>query len=106
MPAAAALVIGAGPPRLVGAASSGTTLADACGNQNQRNWLCTTTYRITGSKDAAEAADALSKPLRIVIVILLAYLAVRILNRGPSRVPTRCCGARSGPRRSARCCAT
>jgi small conductance mechanosensitive channel len=89
MPAAAALVIGAGLPRLVGAASSGTTLADACGNQNQRNWLCTTTYRITGSKDAAEAADALSKPLRIVIVILLAYLAVRILKRVIRRVALR-----------------
>jgi small conductance mechanosensitive channel len=89
MPAAAAVVIGAGLPRLFAAASSGSTLTDACGNANQRNWLCTTTYRITGSRDAAEAADAISKPLRIVFVIVLAYIAVRVLKRVIRRVAAR-----------------
>ena len=88
MPAAAAVLIG-GVPRLVAAASSSAGLNDACGNANQRNWLCTTTYRITGSKDAAEAADALSKPLRILIVILLAYVTVRILKRVIRKVAER-----------------
>jgi moderate conductance mechanosensitive channel len=89
MPGGAAVVIGTGLPRLLAAASSGSTLTDACGNQNQRNWLCTTTYRITGSKDAAEAADALSKPLRIAIVLVLAYVTVRILKRVIRRVALR-----------------
>jgi small conductance mechanosensitive channel len=88
MPAATAIWIGTGATRLV-AAASGPSLTDACGTPSERNWLCTTTYRITGSKDAAEAADALSKPLRVVIIILLAYLAVRILKRIIRRVAAR-----------------
>ncbi|HZP29083.1 MAG TPA: mechanosensitive ion channel domain-containing protein [Acidimicrobiia bacterium] len=89
MPAPGAIWIGSGVPRLVAAAASGSGLTDACGSPNQRNWLCTTTYRITGSKDAAEAADAVSKPLRIVIVLLLAYVAVRILKRVIRRIAAR-----------------
>ena len=89
MPAAAAFLVGGGVPRLVVAASPSAGLNDACGNANQRNWLCTTTYRVTGSKDAAEAADALSKPLRILIVILLAYVTVRILKRVIRKVAER-----------------
>jgi small-conductance mechanosensitive channel len=79
----------AGAPRLFAAATSSSGLADACGNANQRNWLCTNVYRITGSKDAAEAADAISKPLRVLIVLLLAYITVRIVRRMIRRVSER-----------------
>jgi small-conductance mechanosensitive channel len=88
MPAATAIVIGTGVPRFV-AAVSGPSLTDACGTPRERNWLCTTTFRITGNKGAAEAADAISKPLRVFIVVLLAYIAVRILNRIIRRVAAR-----------------
>jgi small conductance mechanosensitive channel len=88
VPAVLALV-GAVMPRLVGAVGSGSGLTGACGNANQRNWLCTTTYRVTGSKNAAEAADALSKPLRIFIVVVLAYVAVRLVKRVIRRIAAR-----------------
>ena len=88
MPAVLALV-GAVMPRLVGAAGSNPGLTDACGNANQQNWLCTTTYRVTGSKNAAEAADALSKPLRVFIVFVLAYVAVRLVKRVIRRIAAR-----------------
>jgi moderate conductance mechanosensitive channel len=88
MPAATAIAIGTGVPRIV-AAVSGPSLTDACGSASERNWLCTTTFRITGNKDAAEAADALSKPLRVVIIIVLAWIAVRVLKRIIRRVAAR-----------------
>jgi small conductance mechanosensitive channel len=53
----------------------------ACGPANQQAWLCSTVYRITGNRDAAEVADALAKPLRIVFVVLLALVTIAILRR-------------------------
>lgn len=56
-------------------------LTSACGAPNERGWLCTTVYRVTDSKSAAEVADALAQPLRIVLILLLAWLSARILRR-------------------------
>jgi small conductance mechanosensitive channel len=42
-------------------------------------------YRVTGSTDAAEVADTLSKPIRIVVVFFVAWIAVRIARRIISR---------------------
>lgn len=53
----------------------------ACGPANQQAWLCSTVYRITGNRDAAEVADALAKPLRIVLVVLLALITIAVLRR-------------------------
>jgi small conductance mechanosensitive channel len=68
-------------PAVVGAAVNATDLARACGPKAQQAWLCTTTYRITGSESAANVADSLAKPARILVIVLLAYLVVRILHR-------------------------
>src|SRR3954451_8817492 len=53
-------------------------LINACGAPGQQTWLCSTVHDITGSARAAEIADDLSKPFRIVIILLVAYLLVRI----------------------------
>ena len=91
---------------------------------------CTTVYRITGDATAADVADALAKPIRIVFILLVAWLAVLVARAIINRFvppPQRRCGAarhhaarawrsstRRGPRpnvprvarpRSARCCA-
>ena len=53
-------------------------LVDACGPKGEQSWLCSTVYRITGDSHAADVADALSKPIRIVVVLLAAWILVRI----------------------------
>src|SRR3954453_16711340 len=53
-------------------------LVNACGPKGQQSWLCSTVYRITGDAHTADVADALAKPIRIVVVLLLAWVAVRI----------------------------
>ncbi|HEX7526796.1 MAG TPA: hypothetical protein VF327_10845, partial [Gaiellaceae bacterium] len=61
-----------------------TTLTDpqtvACGPKGQQSWLCTTVYKMTDSRSAAELADRFSKPVRIVLILLVAYVVVRILR--------------------------
>ncbi len=66
-------------PSLVHAQSSADPgLVDACGVKSEQSWLCSTVYRITGDSHAADVADALSKPIRIVVVLLAAWILVRI----------------------------
>jgi moderate conductance mechanosensitive channel len=60
----------------------------ACGPRSDRGWLCTTVYRISGNQDAAEVADAIAKPLRIALVVLLAWLVARVLRRVVTRGAT------------------
>jgi small conductance mechanosensitive channel len=60
------------------AAASDPGLVNACGPKGEQSWLCSTVYRITGDKGAADVADALSKPIRIVVVLLGAWILVRI----------------------------
>jgi small-conductance mechanosensitive channel len=72
-------VIGAVIPALVLAAGANDpALVQACGVKGEQSWLCSTTYRITGSTAAADVADALSKPIRIAAIFLVAWIAVRI----------------------------
>jgi small conductance mechanosensitive channel len=70
-------------------AVSDATQQKACGPPNDANWLCTQTLRITGSERAAEVADALAVPLRIALILLTAWVVVRLLNRTISRGVTR-----------------
>jgi small conductance mechanosensitive channel len=65
-------------PALVLAQASDPGLVDACGPKGEQSWLCSTVYRITGDTHAADVADALSKPIRIVVVLVGAWLLVRI----------------------------
>jgi small-conductance mechanosensitive channel len=61
-------------------------LVAACGSADQRTWLCATVHRVTGSRDAAEVADVLARPLRIGLVVLLAMAAVWLARRIVTRV--------------------
>jgi small conductance mechanosensitive channel len=53
----------------------------ACGPKGEQSWMCSTVYRITGDPTAADVADALAKPIRILFVLLVAWIVVRI-SRG------------------------
>jgi len=71
-------MVAAMPPSLALAAASDPGLVDACGPKGEQSWLCSTVYRITGDTHAADVSDALSKPVRIVVVLLGAWILVRI----------------------------
>jgi moderate conductance mechanosensitive channel len=71
-------MIAAMSPSLVLAAASDPEVVRACGPKGEQSWLCSTVYRITGDTHAADVADALSKPIRILVVLLGAWILVRI----------------------------
>jgi moderate conductance mechanosensitive channel len=50
----------------------------ACGPPGKQAWLCSTVYDLTKSQRAAEVGDDLAVPLRILVIILIAYVLVRI----------------------------
>ena len=115
LPLAPALVFAAG--------ANDPGLVEACGTKGNQSWACTTVYRITGDATAADVADALAKPIRIVFILLVAWLVVlvarAIINRfvrhlsgGVERLASLRPGvavvdtSRSTPERSARRAAT
>jgi moderate conductance mechanosensitive channel len=53
-------------------------LVAACGPKGEQSWLCSTVYRVTGDSGAADVADALAKPIRIVAILLVAWILVRV----------------------------
>src|SRR5439155_3525619 len=61
-------------------------LVNACGPKGEQSWLCSTVYRVTGDAHAADVADALAKPIRIVVILLLAWIVVRIARVFTGRV--------------------
>ena len=65
-------------PALALVAATDPGLVNACGPKGEQSWLCSTVYRLTGDSGAAEVADALSKPIRIVVVLVSAWVLVRI----------------------------
>ena len=74
-------------PSLVLAASvSNPGLVDACGPKGEQSWLCSTVYRVTGDSHAAEVADALAKPIRILAILLIAWIAVRLTRLFTARL--------------------
>jgi small conductance mechanosensitive channel len=66
------------PALVLAAGANDPGLVQACGAKGEQSWLCSTTYRITGSASAADVADALSKPIRLVAIFVVAWIAVRI----------------------------
>jgi small-conductance mechanosensitive channel len=56
-------------------------LTDACGTRSERSWLCSTVYNVTDNTRAAEIADNFSKPLRILLILVVTYVVVRIARR-------------------------
>jgi small conductance mechanosensitive channel len=67
-------------------------LVDACGPKSEQGWVCTTVYRISGSQRAAEIADALSKPIRVAVILLVAWLVVALARRFIARLVVRMSG--------------
>ncbi len=74
---------GAGDPEMVA----------ACGPKGTQSWLCSTVFRVTGNEHAAEVADTLAKPIRVVFVLLVAAVAVAIANRLIHRLVVRLAAA-------------
>jgi small conductance mechanosensitive channel len=70
---------------VLAAGTNDAGLVEACGPKSDRSWLCSTVYRVTGDTTAADVADALAKPIRILFVLLVAWLLVllsrTIINR-------------------------
>jgi moderate conductance mechanosensitive channel len=77
LPLAPALVFAAG--------ANDPGLVEACGTKGNQSWACTTVFRITGDATAADVADALAKPIRIVFILVVAWIVVlvarAIINR-------------------------
>jgi moderate conductance mechanosensitive channel len=72
LPAAAALLPAADT------AQQAAERAAACGPPGTEGWLCSTVYDITGSQTAAEIGDDLAVPLRVLLIVVIAYILVRI----------------------------
>src|SRR6476659_7535880 len=73
-------------PALVLAAATDPELVNACGPKGEQSWLCSTVYRITGDSHAADVAAALATPIRIIVILLVAWIAVRITRVLTSRL--------------------
>ncbi len=53
----------------------------ACGPAGQRSWLCSTVFDVSDNRRAAEIADYFAKPLRVVIILLVAWIVTRVMHR-------------------------
>lgn len=71
---------------VLAAGANAPELVEACGPKGEQSWACTTVYRITGNATAADVADALSKPLRIVAILLIAWIVAHIGRRLVNRL--------------------
>ncbi len=54
---------------------------DACGPRGQRSWLCSTVFKLSDNTRAAEIADGFAKPVRVVIILLVAWLVTHLVRR-------------------------
>lgn len=61
----------------------------ACGQPGQQSWLCATVYDLTGSQRAAEVADAFAAPFRALVILVVAFLVVRLTRLAIRRVVRR-----------------
>jgi moderate conductance mechanosensitive channel len=68
-------------------------LVEACGTKGEQSWSCSTIYRITGSATAADVADALAKPIRIALILLVAWILVHVSRRLVTRFVRRTSGS-------------
>lgn len=63
---------------LATSAADQAELTNACGPPGQRAWLCERVHDLTGSTTAAKVANDLAKPVRILVIVLVAYLVTRL----------------------------
>lgn len=66
------------PSTLLAVAVNDPEVIRACGPKGEQSWLCSTVYRVTGDAHAADVADALARPIRILVVLLFAWILVRV----------------------------
>ena len=52
-----------------------------CGARGQRSWLCSTVFRVTDNDRAAEIADAFARPLRVALILLVAWIVTQLVGR-------------------------
>src|SRR6266540_767970 len=60
----------------------------AYGPAGQRSWLCSTVFDLTDNRRGAEIADYFAKPLRVVIILLVAWIVTRFVHRVIRRMVT------------------
>ena len=53
-------------------AANDLELINACGPTGKQAWLCSTVHDITGSASAARFADDIAKPVRILLIVVVA----------------------------------
>jgi small-conductance mechanosensitive channel len=58
-----------------------TPKVDACGAKGGQSWACSTAYDLSHNKSVAETVDALAKPIKIALILLIAYIAVLVARR-------------------------
>jgi small conductance mechanosensitive channel len=85
----AGVTIGVLPARLFAAGGNAADLQRACGPPGNRSWLCETVFRISGSNGAADVADAVSRPVAIALVVVIAFVATRISRQLVGRLADR-----------------
>ncbi len=71
---------------VIAAGANDPGLVEACGPKGEQSWACSAVYRITGNDTAADVADALSKPLRIIVILVVAWILVHISRRLVNRM--------------------
>jgi moderate conductance mechanosensitive channel len=74
------------PSTLLAVTANDPGLIRACGPKGEQSWLCSTVYRITGDAHVADVADALARPIRILVVLLVAWVLVRVSRRLVNRL--------------------
>jgi small conductance mechanosensitive channel len=71
---------------------------EACGPPGQQSWLCDVTYDLTGSRHTAEILDNFTVPLRILLIIAIAFVVVRVMRLLIRRVVKRLSAERTSER--------
>jgi small-conductance mechanosensitive channel len=73
----------AGPLLAVGPvpAQGADPQVEACGPVGEQSLLCSTVYRLTDDPDWAEFADRFAAPLRVLLILVVAYIIVRLARR-------------------------
>ena len=66
--------------------NSTTELIKACGEPKHRGTLCKWAYNLTSSQKTAEIINSFAKPLRVLGIIILAYLINRIMRLFVKRI--------------------
>ncbi|HEX6310460.1 MAG TPA: mechanosensitive ion channel family protein [Acidimicrobiia bacterium] len=84
-PYAASALFAAGPAP----AQAADPQVEACGPVGEQSLLCSTVFRLTDDPDWAEFADRFSAPLRVLIILAVAYIVVRVSRRVIRRVVRR-----------------